>query len=312
MKTLNSIALVVVLLSLLSVCDAIADKPVFEIEAVSSYGTGDIAYEISASSLRNTVRSRLEFPLDGLYLGANANYNIGAQFCGVQNLTFGFKFLTNVTDPDEDMNDFDWWNGKLVGDTESEAEASSYILDFSLQGDLVYRPDFVFSGIVGFRYESYEFDIYGVNGYYLPPIGDGSDVFLSLDNHVLAYEMTHSWFYGGIEGRVIITDSLVAEGSGVIGVGFVDDQDDHILREKISTSEYISISSKLTGYLIWYLVPPDASMRFYLKAGGEIYTMYGEGEQDQHFEDGRDSFSGIDSEIEMTFISVNAMFGCSL
>jgi len=310
MKTLVSVVLAVVAASLLSVRDAKAEKPRFEVEGVSAYGVGYVAYEISASSFRNTVKSRLEFPIDGFYIGANADYNIGAQLFGMTNLTVGLKLLTNVTDPGQEMNDYDWWNGRLVGNTESDAEASSYIVDLSIKGDLVYRHDFILSGIAGLRYESYEFDIYGVDGYYLPPIGDGSDVFLSADNHVLAYEVNHSWVYGGIEGRVIMTDSLVAEGSGVVGLGLIDDRDNHILRGKISTSEYISISSKFSGYMIWYLAPPEAERRFYLKAGGEIYIMAGNGEQDQQFEDGS-SFHGIDSQIELSFITASAMLGCN-
>jgi len=309
-KISNSVVLKVATISLLSVLNAKADKPVFEIEAVSAYGVGEVAYEISASSFSDTIKSRLEFPLDGFYVGANVDYNVGAQFCGVQNFTFGFKFLTNITDPDDNMNDYDWWNGRLAGDTKSEAEASSYIVDLNLNGDLVYRHDFILSGIVGFRYESYVFDIYGVDGYYLPPFGDGSDVCFGPDVHVLAYEITHSWFYGGIQGRIIMTDSLVAEGSMVVGFGFVDDRDDHILRDKISTSEYVSISSKMTAYMVWYFSSSAAQKRLYLKAGGELTSMYGDGEQDQRFEDGT-SFLGIDSEIELTFISATAMLGYS-
>ncbi len=308
----TAMLVVFVIASVAAVAEVKADKSAFEIEAVGAYGVGDMAYEISASALGESVRSRLEFPLDGFYVGANAEYNVGGHYYGVQNFTIGFKFLTNASDPEDDMNDFDWWNGRLVGDTKSEAEVSSYIVDLSLKGDLVCRHDFVFSGIVGFRYENYDFDIFGVDGYYLPPIGDGSAVYMSPDNHVLAYEMTHGWFYGGIDGRIIMTDSLVAEGSGVIGVGFIDDRDDHILRDKISTSEYISISSKITGYIVWYLAPPEAATRFYLKVGGEFFVMVGNGEQDQYFEDGSASFYGIDSEIDMTFITANAMLGCEL
>ena len=279
------------------------------IEAIGSIGVGETAYEISASEMGSSIRSRLEFPLDGLYVGADACYNTGIQFGGAQNLSFGAKFLTNVTDPSEDMNDFDWWNGFLVGDTASEAEASSYMIDLYMKGDMVCQQQIVIRGVIGFRHEEYAFDVYGFEGYYLPPIGNGP-VSLDSDTLALTYEMTHDWIYGGMEGQLIMTDSLLAEGSVVIGIGVVEDRDDHVLRDKISEGEFVSVSTKMAAHLVWYLAPPSAERRPYLKVGVDAMVMAADGEQDQEFEDGSAGFYGIDDEIELTFVTADAMVGC--
>ena len=280
------------------------------LEAIGAIGVGDTAYEISARELGSSIRSRLEFPLDGVYVGADACFNTGGRVMGVQNISFGAKFLANVTDPSEDMNDFDWVNGMLVGDTASEAESSSYMIDIYMKGDMVCQRQIVISGVIGLRHEEYAFDVYGFEGYYLPPIGNGP-VSLDSDTLALTYEMTHDWIYGGIEGQLIMTDSLIAEGSVVIGFGAVEDRDDHVLRSKISTGELVSVSSKIAAHLIWYLAPPSAGCRPYLKAGVEALTMVAEGEQDQEFEDEDLAFYGIDDEIELTFVTGNAMLGCT-
>jgi len=296
---------------LLSAVQVRAQTPAFELDAITSYGIGAVAYEISAEDMFDSVRSRLEFPIDGIYGGVQGVYNTGKHLTGFQNISFGFKLISNLTDPDDDMNDFDWWNERLVGDTKSEAESETVQLEVFMRTDFVYRPDFILSGVAGFRYENYKFDIYGLDGYYLPPIGDGSRASLDYDIRVLNYEMTHKLFYCGLEGQVPLSDSVTAEGRAVMGIGFADDRDDHILRDKISTGEYITVTGEAAAYLIWYLSSADAAARFYIKGGLEAYVITGSGEQDQVFEDGSASFYGIDAELDMTLVTAAAMLGCA-
>jgi len=308
MKTIKSISSVAAAM-LFCTLSLRAEKPQFELEAITAVGSGDVAYEISAGNAFGSVKSRLEFPLDGVYAGVEGVYNTGVHIGGVKNLSFGVKLLTNLNDPDDDMNDFDWWNGALVGDTDSEAEAKSFSMDLFMRTDVVCRPDFILSGIVGFRYEDYQFDIYGLDGYYLPPLGDGSHVSVDYGLKVLTYDMTHNLFYGGLEGRIIMTDSITAVGKMTLGIGWADDRDNHILRSKISKGEYVTLSADISGYLIWYLSAADAAAGFYLKAGVEAYGMAGSGEQDQVFEDGSASFYGIDVDLDLAFVSGRAMLG---
>jgi outer membrane protease len=279
------------------------------LEGIGAVGVGETAYEISASDGSSSIRSRLEFPLDGTYVGFDACMETDLTLLQVDRLSLGFRFLTNMTDPDEDMNDYDWINGFLVGDTASEAEASSMILDFYAKGDVITQSNLTIRGILGARHEQYDFDVYGLVGYYLPPIGNGP-AFLSSDTLALTYEMTHNWVYGGAEGELSIGDSLVAAGSAIAGIGFVEDRDDHVLRGKISEGEFISFSMAVAANLTWYLSPPDAARRFYLKGGIEAMSMVADGEQDQSFEDGSPGYSGIDDEIEMSLVTGNAMAGC--
>ncbi len=290
--------------------DGAARKRPFTVEAIGALGVGETAYEISAAAIGSSIRSRLEFPLDGVYVGADGRYNIGNRFKGIQNLTIGLKFLTNSTDPSESMNDYDWVNGLLVGDTASDTEASSYIVDLYLKGDLVCDPQIIVRGVIGFRHEEYAFDIYGIEGFYLPPIGNGR---VTLDNNTLAltYEMKHNWAYGGIEGQLIMTDSLRAGGGAVVGIGAISDRDDHVLRDKISKGEFVSVATKMDAHLIWYLARASAAYRPYVKAGIEALVMVADGEQDQRFEDSSTEFSGIDDKIEMTFVTAGAMVGCN-
>ena len=281
----------------------------FSLEAIGALGAGETAYEISASDGDMSIRSRLEFPLDGAYVGADGCFNFGGEICGVKNLSVGVKFLTNISDPGEDMNDYDWVNGGLVGDTASDTEVTSLQLDFYLKGTLISQRSIAIGGICGFRHEDYAFEIYGLDGIYLPPIGDGSRAFMPSDTLVLTYDMTHDWVYGGVEGELIMSDSLSAEGSLVAGIGFIEDRDDHVLRGKVSEGDFISFSVKAAAHVVWYISAPAAATRIYVKAGVEALSMLANGEQDQSFEDGS-SFKSIDDEIEMTFVTGNAMVGC--
>ncbi len=279
------------------------------LEGIGGIGAGDTAYEISASDASTTIRSRLEFPLDGLYVGVDGSLVTGAGTPSFNNITVGLKFLTNISDPEEDMNDYDWINGFLVGDTASDAEASTMLIDFYLKGDLLANNSMTIRGVGGVRYESYDFEIYGLNGYYLPPIGAGP-AFMSSDILVLTYEMTHSSVYGGLEGELSIGSSLVASGGATLGIGMVEDRDDHVLRDKISEGEFFSVYMTLSAYLTWYLAPPDAASRLFIKGGFETMAMTADGEQDQSFEDGTPGYNGIDDEIELSFVTGNAVVGC--
>jgi hypothetical protein len=281
----------------------------FSVEAIGAMGAGDVAYEISASGGGDTIKSRLEFPLDGTYVGADARFNMGGQIAGVKNVTFGAKLLTNISDPSEDMNDYDWINGRLVGDTASDTEARSMLLELYFKGDIITQRSIIIRGIAGFRHEDYAFEIYGLDGYYLPPIGDGPET-ASSDLLVLTYDMTHDWVYGGIEGELTLSDSFSVEANMAMGIGFIEDRDDHVLRGKISEAEFVSFSIKAAVHVVWYITDPMASTRFYVKAGVEGLSMVATGEQDQYFEDGSAGFYSIDDEIEMTFVTGNAMVGC--
>lgn len=285
------------------------DEAGFSLEAIGAMGAGETAYEISASGGGDTIKSRLEFPLDGTYVGADARFNMGGQIAGVKNVTFGAKFLTNISDPSEDMNDYDWINGRLVGDTASDTEARSMLLELYFKGDIITQRSIIIRGIAGLRHEDYAFEIYGIDGIYLPPIGDGSRAFMPSDILVLTYDMTHDWVYGGIEGELTLSDSFSVEANMAMGIGFIEDRDDHVLRDKISEAEFVSFSIKAAAHLVWYLTDPMASTRFYVKAGVEGLSMVATGEQDQSFEDGT-GFYSIDDEIEMTFVTGNAMLGC--
>jgi len=284
--------------------------PQFTLEAIGTLGFGETVYEISASGYGESMRSRLEFPLDGIYAGADGRLATTAQFFGMKNISGGLRFLTNITDPSEDMNDYDWVNGRLVGDTVSDTESAAIVVDCSLKGDFVSRHDMIVRGILGFCHEDYAFDVYGIEGYYLPPIGFGP-VSVSPDTLTLTYEMTHDWVYGGVEGVIVMNDSLSAEGRAVFGLGLIEDRDDHILRGKVSTGAFVSATLKASAHMLWYLQPPTAAARFYLKAGMEGTVMAAEGEQDQKFEDGHAGYAAIDDTIEMVCFTGNAMVGCT-
>lgn len=298
----------------LMVCFVVAafarDEAGVSVEAIGAMGAGETAYEISASSGGDTIKSRLEFPLDGTYVGADARFNMGGQIAGVKNVTFGAKFLTNISDPSEDMNDYDWANGRLVGDTASDTEARSMLLELYCKGDILTQRSIIIRGIAGFRHDDYAFEIYGLDGIYLPPYGDGSRVFMPSDNLVLTYDMTHDWVYGGIEGELTLSDYFYLEANMAMGIGYIEDRDDHVLRGKVSEAEFVSFSVKAAAHVIWYITDPTAPTRFYVKAGVEGLSMVATGEQDQSFEGDDLTYKGIDDEIEMTFVTGNAMVGC--
>jgi hypothetical protein len=287
-----------------------AEPAGFSIEGIGAVGGGTLAYEIAASGDRGDIRSRLEFPMDGAYGGLQALYTSRQSYGRLQDFVFGVKFLTGLSDPGGDMNDYDWWNGEKIGDTQSEAESDSIQLDVFARAGMFFRDNLALSAVVGLRYENYQYDVYGVDGYYRPPIGNGH-VFESSATRVLTYEMTHTGLYGGLNSSLAFNPSVALEGHVLLGMGYITDRDDHILRGKVSTSDYFSFSTEVAAYLVWYLLPETSSYRFYLKAGGEFNGLWGTGLQDQTFSDSTPDNTNIDADIDMIFASARAMLGCS-
>ena len=284
--------------------------PHFQVEGISSYTAGELAYEISASSSGNTIKSRLEFPLDATYAGLSALYNTGKPYHGIKNISLGMHVLTNITDPDSKMKDYDWLNGRKIGDTSSDAKSASVIADIFARGDITRINRTLMRGLIGYRYENHRFDIYGLDGYYMSPLGDGSHQFIADDIRVLEYEMTQHLIYGGAEGIIKLSENLIAQGQAILGLGYIEDKDNHLLRGKISTSQYIAASGKLSAHLTWYFSPENAPARFYVKGGVEYVGMAGSGKQDQKFDDGSEDYKDIDSDIEMQTLTAMAMIGC--
>lgn len=304
-KIISAIALLAI-----STATINAGESGFDLEVIGAVGGGTLAYEISASGPLGSIKSRLEFPLDGVYAGLQGIYHSDYTSKTLHNLAFGIKILTNLSDPSGDMNDYDWWNGEKIGDTQSDAESDTILLDMFAKAGIWQRDNLSIGGIAGLRYENYQYDIYGVEGVYRPPIGDGY-IYETSATRVLTYEMTHTWLYGGIDSALAINSSIDLQGHLLLGIGYISDEDNHLLRSKVSTSDYISFSTEAGAYLIWYLSQPNAPQRFYVKAGGEIYGMLASGSQDQTFGDGTPNNNNIDADIDMLFVSARAMLGCS-
>ncbi len=212
---------------------------------------GHTTYRIEDSDAYGSVASELEFPLDGVLSGVQAQLANGSE-PGKGRVVFRVSGLLSLTDAKGTVKDSDWitgvyetydpdtgtyrapHDGKDIYST-SRGVLETRVIDARAEWELDTRvPGLVVAPMVGVLYQRFHFDVYDAN-----QVGYGSwapDATVFVPGKVLDYGVTYWARYVGVRAAL---------GRGGLGAtadlwfspwASADDRDDHLARAKLSTS----------------------------------------------------------------------------
>jgi hypothetical protein len=312
MKRTTAVAIVMCLAAL--VPSAALDVRIVSVGPAASVMLGYAAYELEATDITGTVYSRLDFPLDGWYAGALGEIILvpreGRPF------VLDLWWQTSMTDPADPMKDGDWID--LVGApklkfsyTESEARASTTIVGVDLSRLVWITPVGRIAVGGGARFHTTDQDAIGIEGWQIPDLGGTNDVvdidmpgvkgltyrLTIVDAHALA-SLTQpflSW----------LTGELTVYG----GPAYFDDRDDHVLRNKLSTSSGFGIAGGARISVSAHPTGKGSKLRPRFSIFGDVYRAYADLDQKQEWygDDGSTPegtvITGVDHKIELFTLS---------
>jgi len=192
-------------------------------------------------------QSVLAFPVHGYKANIKASlfkypFKTPDKFIGVELL-----YTKNITDPETTMVDSDYaiyetgtYSEKWVWSaTQSTAEANINELYASFQIGKTLPYDITGAILLGYRYLRFAYDIYGVKGWQQPEYGGEVYTFDTLQNtNVLDYRVSYHLPFLGLNLKIGMTENSWLNGNLIWYLkSKANDEDDHILRKKSSTSQ---------------------------------------------------------------------------
>jgi len=191
-----------------------------------------------------TIKSHLVFPLDVTMIGLAAGLN---EIADPNRWSVEASFQTSISDPSGLMTDDDWDGLEGVYDvthfssTESRAEISSIIVSLEATYRILDRYPFTLSVLAGGRYQKIQQDIIGYDGWQrdynvLSEEYEGPAAILG-NGLAMTYEITFKQPLVGLVARLQPQPDLALDLKAAYAPVFYDDEDDHVLRGKISLSD---------------------------------------------------------------------------
>jgi hypothetical protein len=245
---------------------------------------GDTRYELNANSPdpRDTdqlvpIRSELVFPLDTTLLGLAVNWSPGQP--DTRRWTLAAEFRTNVSDPSDPMTDGDWVDNIQVGYTESPAELDLIHGALEIAYGLRPGPRSSWSLLARLDYQRIEQHLVGYQGWRRSLFSD--TIFPTAGTApVIDYRVTY--LTPQLGGRFIFGGNghLQAGLQATAGLALASDEDDHLLRGRLSEGEGVGFAAQ--GRLTVDLLPGFVSWRW-LTVGlvGDVRFQHAEGEVTQ-------------------------------
>ncbi len=309
----------------------ISISPIME----QSYGSTDYEldlqffdYDSDSIIVLRRIISLLEFPLDITQGGFNLSIN-----SAITQDKFWFaelQFLSGLTNPTKLMKDHDW--DKAVGRfdtkfsyTESKPKNSSITIILEA-GKEIFSIGKIRNGILlGLRYQKINQDIDNFDGWQkrFDPIAynwvDSSD----FENDTLALALTYEVSYlrpeFGIISLVDLSNSIRLSLKSAYTPVFAKDEDDHILRKKLSISKGNG-NGFISNFKIEFLpkTSPKKTVPFisfyseysYLNVKtNQTQTWYGDDPASPGIDDTGTEISGVPHEIESTQIKIGLQLG---
>ncbi|GAK50506.1 hypothetical protein U14_01737 [Candidatus Moduliflexus flocculans] len=255
---------------------------------------GDMTYSIKGKQ-DGGWKSELEWPLDGtLYLGGVGSLRLFEQ------LTLNVGGWTSVYDKTGTMKDSDWLYGyygsrkAIYSESDSNVEGTHF--DLNVRYDIVRSNNVMAFGVLlGYSYTQWDWTSKNGEQWTIDP----EEYFQgSLSGKGMTYQQKIGVPYAGIAFSSSIPNSVIDMNAyGLFSPwATCDDEDDHLLREKLSNGESDGMFWALGGDLRWHITPNWSAS---LLANYSAYDL--EGKQTQYFYGGENAglgAKGIDLSIE--------------
>ena len=220
------------------------------------------------------ARSKLEFPLDAVRAGGRIGWYDMVE--GRTEWAAELSLLTNINDPGGKMKDSDWFTSPGYSSlqfayTESDVEMKSFIVNVEAARRFYSWTNASTYVILGFRYQKFEQDVIGFNGWQLDE--NLERVYHSYDELALYYEVTYTMPLAGIKYILDLGPRTSIGVTGAYMLTFVEDLDDHVLRNKESVADGTGYGVLGDIYYRHEFGGPGAGSRPFINLKAEIMTM---------------------------------------
>lgn len=207
--------------------------------------------------------SELEFDI------AAALYNVGIEMVFLDEvLVLSVNYSGTMNAYGGTLRDRDWitndainyYYDELMGDTDSDVDSEVDIVDVNLKwyvGSVGQNNRVRFNVVAGYQNQKWgTFEASNIDGYYSGLLtDDGRRQYFNetFSSPVLTYEVTYDMFYGGFGVDFKVFEDFILKTQLNLGYVSAEDEDDHILRQKISEGETDGIMADLNLDLLFKL-----------------------------------------------------------
>lgn len=219
---------------------------------------GNIVLSDGTSGAIHFPLSELEWPLD-FWLGRiDAGVNIGDSW------RINGVVKKNISDPDGNMIDKDWFSNSGQLDVYSESNISDFdavIFDIDVEWAFLQRETWSLFAGIGYQYQNFDFDAQLIHQY--SPSGLQGYEYYGDGTVGITYEITYNMPYLLIGGDVDLSDSFTLAGSFSYAPWVeAEDEDHHLARNppKVSTGDMdgdafmLDLSAQYNITQSWFLV----------------------------------------------------------
>ncbi len=231
------------------------------------------------------LKSQLEFPLDGVLAGGTVGLHIARNNRPLWRFELGL--WTNANNPGGTMYDHDWANFytgtyEKFSYTESDVEMNSLLIDLRGAYAIHSRPTWDLSLTGGYRYQHIYQDVIGFAGWQLDPETFERNYFDFENLLGITYEINYHLPNVGLMLNADLGQraTLAVHGAGALAIA--SDEDDHVLRKKISTADMTGWGL-LSGASLDYAPGGSAAPGFFISLSGGLDYFSASGDQTQYW-----------------------------
>ncbi len=288
-------------------------------------GIGDTRYLMELPGIPYGVSSELIFPLDTLLEGVTfRGEKTGGQRDGGRRWGFEVSLAVSLLAPFGVMSDSDWWMypgvPKLLWSyTESNMTMTWLMVSAAWRMPLAWGKWGSLAGVLGYRLQYVDQKANDFNGWYTdsPPYNGVPDGYYpdSYTGLTLTYWVLWNVPTAGLAVTLQPVPAVAVALEAGLAVPYVADQDDHVLRYKLSTAAGLGLGAyaDLSARYSWGKT--EARVRPYLSLTGRVLYMKANTLQTQTWYTGATeqppgtTWPGVDHQISSRQLTVVLAFG---
>lgn len=265
--------------------------------------------------ISRTVESLLEFPMGSKSIGVDIKVN---QRDVRDKWYLKISAKKSLTNPSEKMTDSDWdeaspFYGKtLFSYTESKVELDMINIKAEAGFKIARINRVTMMLVLAFNYIKMEQEIIGFTGWQRI-LNDTTHVWsdpinFSSDLTAMTYELTVKQPSIGLLLDYDITGRFSTGFGGSFVMTFYSDRDDHVLRNKLSTSDGDGTGFKLDGYLNYQLTDNPDKLNYFIRLGANYISTDPRGSQKQEWYDD-ESYYDPDTGQDVIWVEKGTVYG---
>ena len=247
----------------------------------------------------NSPFSKLEYPLDIVLFRIDGSVKLNEKW------KFNAVFKTDVSGPDDNMEDSDWLTLSNPGqiDVFSESLVSKFdaaVFDANVEWTFIRERAYSVYAGVGYQYQKFSYTTNGL--YQVSPSGEYSlwDIYLGGRTPSILYDVTYHMPYLLVGSEIKVTDQLTLSGFVTFSPYVTaEDEDRHLLREngghvKIGDMDGTAFTLDVSGQY-------NFTHGLWLQAGIHLTRITVDGTMDQSYVNtGYFGSNGVESESSQT------------